>query len=130
MLASRFPAGKDAGTLGYDINLILAPGDFGGILLGENRDFVLGSGGFYLQIPDKRVGVGNFFGVFEVFGLDLIRKTAVGGIVFEQMGPTGSRQGTGSIERREIDLVRMSFQPNPGGRAADTAKAINGKSGH
>src|SRR3989304_6198373 len=128
MLSSRFPAGKDAGTLGYDIDLILAPGDFGGGLLGENRDFVLGSGGFYLQIADEGVSIGNFLGGLEVFGLDLIRKTAIGGIVFEQVGPAGGRQGTGRIDRGETDLTVMSFQPDPSGRGADAANAPRGKS--
>ena len=98
--------------------------------MGENRDFVLGSGGFYLQIADEGVGIGNFFEGFEVFGLDLVGQRAISGVVFEQMSPTGSRQGTGRIDRREIDLVGVSFQPDPGGGAADAAEAIDGKSGH
>jgi hypothetical protein len=79
MEASFLLGCKGAGTLDNHLDLIFAPGDLGGITLGEDGYFVFR---VKYDVANERIFVTSIFGRLVFFIRNVSLKEPVGGVVF------------------------------------------------
>ena len=97
--------GEDAGGLDHDVHAQVAPGDLGGVLLGEDPHL--------LAVHHQGV----------LLSLHGAREAAVGGVVLEQVGVG---LGVGQVvDRHDLQLVRVALHDGAQGLAPDASEAVD-----